>query len=450
MFKKLMTFVSIVVVFAFVLTACAPAATEAPAAEAPAAEAPAAEAPAAEAPAAEAPAVEAPAVEAPAAESVNITLWTKEGEADGGLQYVQALADAYTAANPTVTFQVVNKEVETLREDFQTASLANAAPDLLWTVSDHVGPFQAADLIMPVDGVMDTSKFVESAVVAVQLPGETGTWGVPISNGNHLMLLFNKDMVPEAPADTDAFIVAAKAATTGDVYGFVYNQTEPFWLVPWLGGFGGKVFAADGVTPTLNTPEMVATLKFLSDIKTVEKIIPQESDYNGADTLFKEGKAAMIVNGDWSLGGYKEALGDKLGVAPLPMVKSTGLWPAPYTSGVFFMMPKGLEGAKLDAVKGFVEFATNEANQLDMVTKLSRLPALKVALENELITSDPILAGSAGQMQNGTPMPIVLEMRCIWDSAKPEMQAVLNGQSTPEDAAAKMQSSAETCVSQLE
>ena len=114
---------------AFILTACTPAATPAPAAEAPAVEAPAVQVPATEAPAVVAPTAEAPA--APAAEAVNITLWTKEGEADGGLQYVQALADAYTKENPNVTFEVINKEVEILREDFQTSSLANAAPDLL-------------------------------------------------------------------------------------------------------------------------------------------------------------------------------------------------------------------------------------------------------------------------------------------------------------------------------
>jgi len=55
-------------------------------------------------------------------------LWTKEGEADGGLQFVQALADAYTAANPNVTFDIANKDVETLREDFLTAGLAGSLP----------------------------------------------------------------------------------------------------------------------------------------------------------------------------------------------------------------------------------------------------------------------------------------------------------------------------------
>ncbi|HZU86903.1 MAG TPA: extracellular solute-binding protein, partial [Anaerolineaceae bacterium] len=402
---KLMSMISVILVAVFVLAACAPAATPTP-------------------------------------ENVKITLWTKEGEVDGGLQYVQGLADAYTAAHPNVTFEVVNKEVETLREDFQTASLAGNSPDLLWTVSDHAGPFVAADLIQPVDGMVDLTAYVES----VKMNGKT--WAVPISSGNHLMLLYNKDLIATAPKDTDELL--ALAGTFGaDIYPLVFNQTEPFWLAPFLGGFGGKVFAEDGVTPTLNTPEMVNTLAFMVEMKT-KGIIPAEGDYNSADTLFKEGKAALIINGDWSLGGYQEALGDKLGVAPIPMIKATGKYPAPYTSGVYFMVPKSLSGAKLEAAKDFMKFVTNEANQLDMVAKLKRLPALKVALSNSVITSDPILANSAAQMAYGTPMPTVLEMRCNWDSMKPELQAVLAGTVSPADAAKNMQTSAEACIKKLE
>ena len=98
------------------------------------------------------------------AEPVHIILWTKEGEADGGLQYVQSLADAYNAIHPNVTFEVVNKDVEALREDFQTAALAGTSPDLLWTVNDHAGPFTAAELIQPVDDLFDLSLYVDSAL----------------------------------------------------------------------------------------------------------------------------------------------------------------------------------------------------------------------------------------------------------------------------------------------
>lgn len=442
--KKSYFVIAILMIAAMVLGACtSPAPTAAPAPAEPAAPA----APAEPAKPAEPAAPAEPAKPAePAAEAVTINLWTKEGENDGGLQYVQALADAYTAANPNVTFVVVNKDVEALREDFQTASLANAAPELLWTVSDHLGPFTAAELIQPVDSLVDLSTYVASAVDAVKDPSGA-VWGVPISNGNHLMYLYNKDLQPTPPANTDELISMGKEflGAHPDMFPLVFNQTEPFFFIPWLGGFKGKVFADDGVTPTINTPEMTAALQFLRDIKFNDKLVPLESDYDVADTMFKEGKAAAIINGDWSLGGYKEVLGDKLGVAPIPQV-STGTWPAPYTSGVFFMVPAGLEGAKLDAVVDFMKFSTNMENQVDMVKKLTRLPALEAALSDPVITDDPILAGSAEQMTYGTPMPTVLEMRCVWDGLKPEMQAVFNDTKSAADAAAAAQTAAETCI----
>ena len=264
------------------------------------------------------------------------------------------------------------------------------------------------------------------------------------------MLLYNKDLVPEPPADTDALIAMAKDLKAQGITPLVFNQTEPFWLVPWLGGFGGAVFAEDGVTPTLDTQAMVDTLKFLYDLKYTYEIIPPESDYDGADTLFKEGKAAMIINGDWSLGGYADAFGDKLGVARIPMVSATGEWPKPYTAGVYFMIPAAVEGAKLDTVVDFINFATSANNQALMVAKLNRLPALKAALDDPLVSESPILKGSADQMVVGTPMPTVLEMRCNWDAMKPEMQAVLADSETPEEAAANMQAAADTCIQTLQ
>jgi arabinogalactan oligomer/maltooligosaccharide transport system substrate-binding protein len=384
----------------------------------------------------------------PEPEQVSFELWTQEGESEGVYQLILEGANIYMSEHQNVKITVVRKDTEALREDFQTASLTPDVPELLWTVNDHAGPFVLADLIQPVDDLVDLGKYVDSALAAVELDGQH--WGVPISNGNHLMLLFNKDLIAEAPADTDEMIAMAKEVTADDVYGLVYNQTEPFWMVPWLGGFGGKVFADDGKTPTLNTPEMIATLQFLHDIKFTDGIVPPESDYNGADTLFKEGKAGMLINGDWSLGDYSTALGDKLGVAPIPQVTATGEWPAPYTSGKFFMIAKDVEGAQLDAVLDFIAWATNKENQLLFTERFKRLPALKEALDDPMIASDPILKGSAGQMVNGTPMPVVAEMRCNWDSMKPEMNKVLADQTTAEEAAAAMQAAAEACVKTLE
>lgn len=381
-------------------------------------------------------------------EAVTITMWTKEGEGDGSLQFVNTLADEFSKTHPDVTIEVVKKkDVEELREDFQTSALAGSSPDLLWTVNDHAGPFTVAGLIQPVDDLFDLSKFVPGAVEAVKLNGKT--WGIPVSTGNHLMLYYNKDLIPEPPANTDE-LIAKGQEMSGDTIPLVFNQTEAFWLVPWLGGFGGKVFADDGTTPTLDTPPMVDTLNFLHEIKFTDKIIPPESDYDTADTLFKEGKAAMIINGDWSLAPYVDTLGDKLGIARIPEVSATGEWPKPYTAGNYLMIPTGVEGAKLEAIKGFINYATSKEVQLKQVKDLKRLPSLQEALDDPSISSDPLLAGVIDELQVGTGMPAVLEMRCNWDAMKPEMQAVLADQKTAEDAATAMQEASVNCIKTLE
>ncbi|MEN6364833.1 MAG: extracellular solute-binding protein, partial [Rectinema sp.] len=205
------------------------------------------------------------------ANPTKIQLWTQEGQADGALQYVQALAKAYSSVDSKVTIEVVQKDTEALREDFQTASLAGNAPELLWTVSDHAGPFTLAELIQPVDSFAKLSDFVESVVIGGK------TWGVPISSGNHLMLMYNKDFVKTAPKDTDEMIAVGKSLIGKVQAPLVFNFTEPFWLAPWIGGFGGRVFGADGKTPTLNTKAMSDALQFLYDLKSTYKIMPAEA-----------------------------------------------------------------------------------------------------------------------------------------------------------------------------
>lgn len=384
-----------------------------------------------------------------------LKIWTQEGEADGAFQFVNLLAEQYGKAHG-IKIPVENRDTETLREDFQTASLAGGAPDIVWTVNDHAGPFVSSGTIQSVESYFDLSQYSDSAMAAVRLVDPTDkqikTWGIPVSNGNHLMLIYHKDLVKTPPADTDELIKLSKSLTTGGKYGFVFNQTEPFWLVPWLGGFGGKVFAEDGITPTLNTKAMIDTLKFIHSLKFEHKILPPESDYNGADTLFKEKKAAMIVNGDWSLGEYQSQFGANLGIARLPKINATGLYPAPYTSGKFLFISKKAAGDlnRLSVIVDFFKFVTNKDNQVLMVEQLTRLPALKEALNQEKLVSDAvtndILKNSASQMEVGTPMPAVPEMRFNWDSMRPQMAAVLSNKATAEEAAKIMQEQVEQAI----
>jgi arabinogalactan oligomer/maltooligosaccharide transport system substrate-binding protein len=400
---------------------------------------------------------------------VAFTLWTKEGEADGSLQYVQSLAAAYSAAHPNVTITVVNKDVEALREDFLTSSLAGQAPELLWTVADHVGPFTASNTILPLDGKIDTSGYLPNAVSAVQAGG--ATYGVPISFGNHLMLYTNKALVSECPADSDALLAAAKANTGNGNFGLVFNQTESFWLVPFLGAYNGSVFAEDGITPTLDTEAMTSALSYMKGLKYTDQVMPAEADYNVADGMFKNGApgatapdaaaslapsatppptgvAAMIINGDWTLGEYARLFGDQLNVCPIPQITGAD-WPKPYAAGSFYMIGKavGDDAAKLAAVTDFVSWSTDKDNQVAMVEQLRRLPANNEAIADPIVVNDPFLAGSAAAIEHGIPQPTNLEMRCVFDSMTAGVRDLFSSaDSDPAAIAATMQSGADVGV----
>jgi arabinogalactan oligomer/maltooligosaccharide transport system substrate-binding protein len=378
-----------------------------------------------------------------------LTMWTKEGEADKSLPFVQKLAADYKALRPNVTIEVINKDVELLRQDFQTSSLAGNAPELLWTVADHLGPFTSANLILPLDDMVDKASFVPAAADAVSADGKL--WGAPVSFGNQLMLYWNKDLAgADAPADSTAWVAKAKTLTAGGKFGIVFNQTESFWLVPFLGGFGGSVFATDGVTPTLNTDAMKKALQFLYDLKFTDKVTPGEATYDIADGLFKDGKAAYIINGDWTLGTYATAFGDKLGVGPLPTMTG-GEDPKPYIGGAFLMVSKavGDDADKKAVVADFLKFATGKPAQLEIVAALKRLPGNAEAIADPVVTGDPLLGGAAAAAQKGVPQPTNLEMRCVFDAMTPNVVKVLGGESDVAKIAAAMQTSAETCISQL-
>lgn len=380
---------------------------------------------------------------------ITIELWTKEG--DPQIEFVQELADEYMALHDNVTIEVVNKDVEVLREDMVNTALSpDAQPELLWTVADHIGPFTEVDVIQALDELIDTSVYDESALAAVQVDGTT--WGAPISNGNQLMLYWNKSLIgDEAPADTDALRETAVEQTTGGNYGFVFNVTESFWLVPWLYGFGGSVFEDDGVTPSLDTDAMRGALQFLYDLKYTDQVMPSEVDYDIASGLFTDGAAAMIVNGDWELGNYSGLLGDDLGVGPLPTVSETGEDPKPFTAGAFYMVPSAVEGDTLTVVSDFIQWSTDTEHQVAMVEALQRLPANAEALTDPIVTDDELLAGAAEAVVRGVPQPTNVEMRCVFDAMTAGIRDVLAaGNDDVAAVAATMQETAVDCIAQGE
>jgi arabinogalactan oligomer/maltooligosaccharide transport system substrate-binding protein len=369
----------------------------------------------------------------------NIVLWEQDDASIAS--YIDSVINAFKALPENKGLQVtrVHYSTEDLRQQFQTASIAGTMPDLIMTPPDPAGVFSVSGFILPTNEVFDLSRYDQNAVGAVTLNGKA--WGVPITKGNHLMLFYNKKFVKKPPTSTDELVSYCEKELKGQGadHCIAFNQGEPFWFVPWLSAFGG--WPIENKAPALDTPAMLSALRFYTDLKFKKKIMPQECDYNCTDTLFKERKVAMIINGDWAMSIYKDALKEDFGVTRIPMVSATKKWPAPMISGKYFMLSSALKGEKLDLIKRFVIFYTNKQNQVEQLQKIGRLPSLTEAAQSPEL-KDPLFQASLDQISVGRPMPGETEMRAIWDAMRPKLGQVMNGTISPEDAAKKMQEDA--------
>ncbi|MCK5833370.1 extracellular solute-binding protein [bacterium] len=348
---------------------------------------------------------------------------------------------------------VLYKETEELRSSFQTAVLGGGGPELVYGPSDQVGPFKVMDLIIPMDTLFSEqffSKFDPKALVGF----EGGLYQIADRIGNHLCLVYNRSLVPEPPKNTDEMVKIGKQITKDtdgdgkiDIYGLVWNFTEPYFFIPWLGGFGGWVMDDKG-NPTLDTEGTVSALSFLVYLRDTAKIVPKELDYNIADALFKEGKAGMIINGPWSWGGYRKAEVD-FAIARIPMVNKTGIWPTPMVSPVGYSINKNVDKSKLAGVISLLQFLTSAESQLEWTKVLGTIPSNIAARESEIVTGNPIVKASIKQLEVGKAMPVRPELRAIWDAMRPPYQGVLGGSITPKDAANEMQELAEKKIQEM-
>ena len=355
--------------------------------------------------------------------------------------------------HPGVSIDLVYKETEELRSGYIVAAIAGQGPDLVYGPSDMVGPFEVMGIIQPMEDLFDR-KFLDSFIPKGLTYYKGHLYQIADKIGNHLTLIYNKDMI-QTPPETDEELIALGGKLTRDtdgdgkpdVYALTWNYTEPFFFIPFMTGFGGWVMTAEGV-PTLDSPGTINGLKFIRDLRDTYRIIPGEADYNIADVLFKDRKSAMIINGDWSWAGYLKA-GINIGVAPMPKITSTGLWCAPMISPKGFCLNTNVPAGKRPLVLSLIRFLMQPEMQLQTARAVYTMPTRREAVESPFVQSNDILRNSALQIERGRPMPVVPELRAIWDSMRPSYQAVLGGAATPEQAARDMQALALRKIAEL-
>ncbi len=378
---------------------------------------------------------------APRPEKIKITIWHQD-RIDIRLILERQIA-RFMALHPEVQVEQLFKETEQLRSGFIIAAIAGQGPEIVYGPSDQVGPFEVMNIILPLENVFE-KEWLDRYDPRGLTWYKGHLYQVADKLGNHLTLVYNKKLVPVPPA-TDSALVAIGQKLTVDLngdgrpdrYGLAWNYTEPFFFIPFMTGFGGWIMDEHGA-PALDSRGTVEGLKFVTALRDRYKIIPNEADYEIADLLFKDGHAGMIINGDWSWAGYLKA-GLDIGVAPLPKITATGLWCGTMVSPKGFSLNVNITPEKKRWAVELIRYLMREENQLEATRELYTMPTHMGVQQSDFVRDNEILRNSRLQIDHGRPMPVVPELRAIWDAMRPAYQSVLAGTMTPEQAGREMQ-----------
>jgi len=353
----------------------------------------------------------------------------------------------FAKTHPGWEFAELYYQNETARTNFIISALGGSGPELFWGANDNIGPFVEMGVIQPLEDLV-TKAYLDSFV---RTPINANTWmsghlwQIADRIGNHLCLVYNKKLISQPPQTLSELIRVGETLTKDtnhdgkpDQYALVWNYTEPFFAVPFIGGYGGWIIDDSTHLPTLDTEAVVRACQLIYDLGHKYKIIPQECDYEIANALFKDGYAAMIINGSWAWGTYLSN-GIDLGIARIPKIDETGLWPTPAVSPLGYSLNVNARGEKKKIALELLSYLTSTDVQMRFTELSVALPSRIDGFMRPEVQQNPLAIASMEQMKVGRLMSPVTEMRWIWDAMRPSYQAIFTGRVRPDQAAREMQ-----------
>ncbi len=377
--------------------------------------------------------------------SGNLLLWHGWTGAEADVLNNEVLP-AWQAANPNVTVETLAVPFDQLKNKYQTESATGGGPDLLIGPLDWVGELATAELIQPLDDLIDPAvleNYVPTTVEALRFNDQL--YGMPESFET-VALFYNKTLVPEAPATTaDLEAMSGEInAANADVYGFALlsNFYHP---AGYLFGFGGELFDENNMS-ALNSEGTVNFLTWLQELRAMPGIYEQNDD-GAISSLFKEGRAAMVINGPWATGDFAGSIGaENLGVAPLPLISENGdAAPAPFLGVKHIMINSNADEEQAALAAAFAEWFTGPESASLLAEGAGHLPA-HTGVD---VSDDPIASAFVAQAESATPLPTIPEMGQVWEPAGNMITTVLSGDATPEEAAATAQDAINSAIEQM-
>ena len=158
---------------------------------------------------------------------------------------------------------------------------------------------------------------------------------------------------------------------------------------------------------------------------------------------FAAGKVGMIIDGPWAVANFK-AKGVNFGVSGLPQFsKGNPMKPFMGVQGFLVNSKSKNTAAAWDLVKYL-----SQHMQLSMFKAAGRVPVLNSVANLKLVKSNPVTQAVIASANLGEPMPNIPAMSVVWQPMANALQTLVQGKSTPAQAASDAQKAIVQAIAQ--
>lgn len=304
-----------------------------------------------------------------------LSVWHRAEGADGVQQALLRWADAYPAAEVTLT------SVEADYERVTAAALATASPpDVFeWTTGPTLDMIRAGQVVDLTDAVGDDASDFAPAVIE-RLTHQGRLWAVPQAVDVQL-LYYRKSLLAKAglqPPETLGQLTAAAKSLTASGMGGLYAGSDR-----GLGALGGLLIGAaglrqvspDGRTPAFDEPALHDAADAFAALLNSPGVLRSASTEWTDAAPFIENECAMQWGGLWDLTRVLAAHAGDVGVLPFPAATPAGRQVVRLTAPCACV---GVRTPDAAAARAYVQalWVDDEAKQIEFSTAYStRLPA---------------------------------------------------------------------------
>jgi len=342
-----------------------------------------------------------------------IKVWTPAEDQAEGNNWLVKMEEAFAAAHKDYKITWVNESLSEADAAGTVAGDVTASADVYMFANDQLGSLITAGGLSQLGGSFleqvknDNSEFMVSTVTHT----DNGVYGFPVTN-NTWFTYYNTDIfTAEDVKNLDTMLAKGKVA-------FPFNtgwNVGCFFLAT-----GGSVFGPKGL-------DAEAGIQYGGEngYKAAKKMVELCAHENMVEVgqqvgNLTAGEVGATFSGSWDAAAVKEALGDKMGVAPIPTVTIDGQeYQLKALGGSKCVGVNPNSGAtdktKQKVATEFAAFLASADAQLERYNMRGVIPAAKSLLNNETIQKDPVAVAEINTMANCTVIQSALpEMGNYW------------------------------------